>query len=421
MKEITRRNKIAKEYLMEATGGGWMQKQMAGILEQGKRAFDLCALELGRWLAQTLMYMEREEIAGPDYHPRDGNLKKWASQGGSVYIGGSKVKVDHPRLRSSQGEVALRSYEALKDPQQFSQELLAKALRGLSGRRYRETVLETASVFGISPSSVSNRFVEATSRQVSELLERDLSRIDLFAVMLDTVHRGGVAFVVAVGIEVCGQKRVLGFWEGATENHVLCQALFSDLESRGLRLSAPVLFITDGGSGIGKALRDRYGEDRLHQRCTIHKDRNLQEHLPKRYRKEAHRRYYRALGLKNYTEAQVELQSFEKWLRQINESAADSLVEAQEEILTLHRLEVPELLRKSLSSTNVIESVFSQVRHLEKNIKRYPSTAMSRRWLASSLLHAEKRFRTIRGAAFIPIVLENIKKEQEKRAMKEAA
>ena len=56
------------------------------------------------------------------------------------------------------------------------------------------------------------------------------------------------------------------------------------------------------------------------------------------------------------------LQEFERWLRGINESAADSLLEALEEVLTLHRLKVPALLRKSLHSTNPIESMFSMVR-----------------------------------------------------------
>lgn len=395
--------------------------QMGEIITHGKRAFDQCAMELGRMLAETIMYMEREEMAGPDYHPTDRDLKKWASQRGSVFIGGSKVHIQRPRLRGPSGEMDLKSYEALKDPQQFSEELLVKALRGLSGRRYRETILETAQTFGVSPSSISNRIVEATSRQVGELLSRDLSGIDLFAVVLDTIHRGGIAFIVAVGVDVLGKKWVFGFWEGATENHAICQALLSDLESRGLRLSAEILFVTDGGSGVCKTLRDRYGEDLIHQRCTVHKDRNVQHHLPKRYRDEAHRRFHRALALKSYADAKTEFLLFEKWLRQINESAADSLLEALEEILTLHRLEAPELLRKTLRSTNVIESVFSRVRDAEKNLKRYRSSKMSRRWLASCLLHAEKQFRTIRGFGSIPVVVENIRKEREKKLLKEAA
>lgn len=421
MKGITRERKKAKRLLSEIAGGGWLMGQMGEIITHGKRAFDQCAMELGRMLAETIMYMEREEMAGPDYHPTDRDLKKWASQAGSVFIGGGKTRVHHPRLRGSAGEIVLKSYQALKDPRAFSEELLAKVLRGLSGRRYRETILETAQTFGVSPSSISNRIVEATGRQVSELLQRALSGIDLFAVILDTIHRGGIAFIVAVGVDVLGKKRVLGFWEGATENQAICQALFSDLEDRGLRLDSEILFVTDGGSGICKALRDRYGKDLIHQRCTVHKDRNVQHHLPKRYRDEAHRRFHRALALKNYADAKAEFLSLEKWLRQINESAADSLLEALEEILTLHRLEAPALLRKTLCSTNVIESVFSRVRDAEKNLKRYRSSKMSRRWLASCLLHAEKGFQRIRGFQSIPVVTGNIRREREKKLLKEAA
>jgi len=306
--------------------------------------------------------------------------------------------------------MGLKSYQALQNPEQFSEELLTKALRGLSGHKYRETVLETAESFGISPSSVSRHLVQATARKIKEFMERDLSSIDLFAMFLDTVHRGGVAFVVALGLDRRGKKWNLGFWEGATENHVLCQSLLSDLESRGLKLSRRVLFITDGGGGIIKCLKEKYGKDLIHQRCTIHKDRNIQNHLPKRYRQEAHRRYRRALELTRYSEAKAEMKAFEKWLREINESAADSLLEASEEILTLHRLQVPKLLRRTLHSTNPIESMFSQVRRAEGNILRYRGSKMSRRWLGSCLLYAETQFKRVKGYESITEVMKNIER-----------
>lgn len=421
MKEITRERKNAKRLLEEVSGGEWLKEQMAQIITQGKRAFDECAIKVGRMLAESFLYMEREELAGPDYHPIDPRIRKWASQPGSVFIGGHKVKVEHPRLRGPEGERKLKSYEKLQDPSQFSEELLTKALRGLSGRKYRETVLETADCFGVSPSSVSRRLVQATTRKVKEFLERDLSSVDLFAVFLDTVHRGGVAFVVAMGLDQSGRKWNLGFWEGATENHEICRCLLSDLESRGLRLGSHVLFVTDGGGGIIKCLRERYGKELVHQRCTIHKDRNIQDHLPKRYRQEAHRRYRRALELTRYSEAKEQLESFEKWLREINESAADSLLEAMEEILTLHRLQVPKLLRKALHSTNPIEAMFSQVRRAEGNILRYRGSKMSRRWLGSCLLHAETQFRRVRGYEFIAEVVANIKRAQQTEELKNAA
>ncbi len=413
MKVITRERKKAKRLLSEVSGGEWLQKQMINIVTEGKTAFDACAMKMGQMMAESFLYMEREEMAGPDYHPTNSTIKKWASERGSVFIGGHKMKVHRPRLRGPEGEMSLQSYKRLQDPAQFSEELLTKALRGLSGRKYRETVFETAEGFGISPSSVSRHLVQATARKIREFMERDLSSIDLFAVFLDTVHRGGVAFIVALGLDRNGKKWNLGFWEGATENHALCQSLLSDLESRGLKLSKSTLFITDGGGGIIKCLKEKYGKDLMHQRCTIHKDRNIQDHLPKRYRKEAHRRYRRALELTRYSEAKTELMSFEKWLREINESAADSLLEALEEILTLHRLQVPKLLRKTLHSTNPIEAIFSQVRKAEKNILRYRGSKMSRRWLGSCLLYVETQFKRVKGYESITVVMKNIEREHQ--------
>jgi transposase-like protein len=253
--------------------------------------------------------------------------------------------------------------------------------------------------------------VEATTRKLKEFRERHLEDFTPFAVCLDTVHRGGVAFVVALGLNTSGQKRVLGFWEGATENAEVAQTRLADLERRGLKLSAKVLFVIDGGKATAKALKDRYGRKLLVQRCPIHKDRNLQAHLPKKHRQEAHRRFRVALEQNDYKEAEKLLRELEQWLRAINESAADSLLEAFEELLTLHRLKVPALLRKTLHSTNPIESLFSRVRACEKNLKRYRNSRMAQRWLASVLLYAEKSLRAAKGHEAIPVLLRTIEAE----------
>jgi putative transposase len=288
---------------------------------------------------------------------------------------------------------------------------LGQSLAGLSARRYRETVVGAATAMGVSPSAVSGRLVEATTQKLKEFRERGLQDFAPFAVFLDTVHRGGTAFVVALGLDTSGQKRVLGFWEGATENAEVAQTLLTDLEGRRLRLSAKVLFIIDGGKGTAKALKDRYGRKVLVQRCTLHKDRNLQAHLPKKYRQEAHRRFRVALEQNDYKHAEKLLRELEQWLRGINESAADSLLEAFHELLTLHRLKVPGLLRKTLHSTNPIESLFSRVRACEKNLKRYRDSRMAQRWLASVLLYAEKSFHAAKGHEGIRAVLATIEAE----------
>jgi transposase-like protein len=254
--------------------------------------------------------------------------------------------------------------------------------------------------------------VEASAKKLKEFKERDLSNMSAFALFIDTVHRGKDAFMVALGIDAQGHKHALGFWQGATENHEICEELLADMERRGLCLSRNILWITDGGKGVIKVLRERFGVKLLHQRCIIHKDRNIQRHLAKKHRKEAHRRFMEALEQNLYEDAKKMLLDFERWLRAINESAADSLKEALEEILTVHRLHVPLLLRKTLSSTNPIENMFSTVRDCEGNIKRYRGSAMSQRWLASVIFYCEEGFRRIKGHDQIAGLLETIEREQ---------
>jgi len=424
MKNTTRKRKKAIRGIEAAYGRQEIIEQMYRVFAKGKQGFDECMKEMGRLMAETIMYIEREELAGPDYKPSSPDLRKWASQDGSIYIGDQKIPVTHPRLRDIKrdDEIALKSYQQMKKPEGFSEELLGKVFRGISCRKYAETVVDAARAFGVSASTVSSHIVAATAKQLQEFKERSLASFNPFAIFLDTVHRGGEAFIVALGLDIAGKKQALGFWQGATENHELCEELFADMERRGLALSRRIIWVTDGGKGVIKALRDRFGKKLIHQRCTIHKDRNIQHHLPKKYRKGAHWRFRTALEQNNYVEARQMLLDLEKWLRGINESAADSLLEAIEDILTLHRLKVPALLRKTLHSTNPIESMFSTVRDVEGNIKRYRDSKMMQRWLASVLLYAEKGFRKVKGHAFIADVLKRIEAEEiNENTFKQAA
>jgi len=408
MKRIAKNGKETKKVFEKVCGQDWMNEEFRKVMETGKKSLDQCMLELGGMLAESIMHWDREQVSGKDYRPMNG-YQKWGAQKGSIYLGDQKLKIKRPRLRRDGQEQLLESYEKMKHPGEFSEALLTAALRGMSARKYEETVLGVGEKFGISPTSVSTRLIEATGRKLKLLRERSLKKFNLFALFLDTVHRGKDAFIVALGIDIKGQKQVLGFWEGATENKEICKCLLSDLESRDLKLDKSVLFVTDGGIGMIRTLKDRYRDDLLHQRCTIHKDRNIQRHLPKKYRDEAHRRYRNALDLNSYADAKDELNGFECWLREINESAADSLLEAKEALLTLHRLRVPALLRVTLHSTNPIESLFSTVRHCEKNIKRYWGSKMSQRWLAAVALNAENNFRTIKGFNSIEQTVQRIK------------
>ena len=412
MRQETRQRKHAMAGLRAISGEQQMLGTLVRVIGSGKQALDAVMLEMGRMVAESIMLIEREELAGPDYYPTHPGLQKWAHEAGSAYIGDQKVKVTRPRLRDvEQGEVPLKSYARLHATGDFSEELLEKIVRGVSAQKYSETVLGAARAFGVSPSSVSQKMVELTAQKLKAYQTRSLAEYTPFALFLDTIHRGGEAFLVALGVDLSGEKMALGFWQGSSENHEICEALFRDLERRGLVLSRRILFVTDGGSGLRKALRERFGKKLVHQRCAIHKGRNLQRHLAKRYRHEAHRQLTTALEQTSYAEAKQMLLELEAWLRTKNESAADSLLEAFEELLTVHRLKVPTLLRKTLLSTNPIESMFSLVRHSERNIKRSRGSAMLQRWLGTVLLYCEQQFKRVKGFAGIAQVIATIEAE----------
>lgn len=412
---IAKSKKMAKA-IVEIESVNRMNQVMADLVIRGKQALDEVTQGIGILMVEAILLMEREQIAGPDYKPLSPNIVKGGSQPGSVYLGSSKVKIQRPRVHGPDREITLDSYKAMRQRGAFSDEIMTTVLNGLSARRFDETVIDTAASFGVKKSSVSNHIVELTSKKLQEFLDRDLSDFETFAVVMDSIHRHGHAFIVALGIDKQGFKRVLGFWQGATENGDVAKMLIDNLESRGLRLSDDIVWVTDGGSGLIKHLKDRYGKNLIHVRCWIHKLRNVVRHLPKKYRDEAKRRFLIMINCIQYGDAKREMPSFESWLREINISAANSLNEGSEEVLTLHRLRASESLRKTLGTTNSIESLFATTRDCEMNVKRWRSSKMSQRWLATVFLHAEKGFRRIKGYRDIENFMRHIAFEKDKLA-----
>lgn len=390
---------------------GCPEENLAALIAEAKTNFEGIFAALKSELVHYLLFADRELLAGPKYATKEG-VENWGSQAGSVYVAGGRLKVRKPRLRSNGKEIPLPIYEALRDRQRFSEEILLKALSGISCRGYQEALDGLLDDFGISKSSVSRHLKEATMKQLEALQERSFRGVEPFAIFLDGYHIGASVFIVGLLIDGSGKKHVLGFWEGASENYEVCLELLNNLEDRGLHLTSNILFVIDGGKGMQKALKERFGKELIYQRCTIHKDRNIQGHLPKKYRKEAHRRFRNAIDCVSYQDAKAELGNLEQWLETINPSAAASLRECAEQLLTVHHLCIPPLLRKTLHSTNPIESMFSQVSTKMGRIKTIKKGKMGQRWVATALLEAEKHFRTIKGHLQITEVMDKIKSLQ---------
>ncbi len=269
---------------------------------------------------------------------------------------------------------------------------------------------EFADSYGIEKSAVSEHFIQVSHRKLRELLERPLGELRLCAIYIDGVEYHSQHLVVALGVAADGQKTVLGIRQGATEKAVVVGELLADLEERGVDFALPRLYVLDGAKALGKAVRKHAGKAALIQRCQIHKRRNVVAHLPEEYRESVDRKLANAYAMASTADAQRALEKLHRELMELNPSAARSLEEGMEESLTVHRLPLSPLLRKTLSTTNPIESAFSVVERICARVKCWQRGDHIERWVGSALWVAEKNFRRVKGYKDLPKLLAALEK-----------
>jgi transposase-like protein len=351
---------------------------------------------------QIIRGVIEEEVTrrvGPRYQPDPASsCVRWGQQPGYVVFAGQKVAVERRRVRARKGqEVALDSYTRLQHDGRRQRAVSEGIVAGLTSRSYPRAVQSVLEGYGIEKSSVSRQFVAASAAQLKQLCEKKLDGLDLVAILIDGIHLGKQVLVVALGIESSGKKHVLGLWQGATENTTVVKELLEELVVRGLNPERRYLFVIDGAKALRAAIERVFGDRAEVQRCQIHKRRNVKDHLPKQAQGDTDRRIRNAYALTNYAEAKAELEKIFRQLERVNPSAARSLEEGLEETLTVHRLNVGALLRRTLASTNPIESCLSTVERVAHNVKRWRGGDQPLRWTATGLLEAEKKFRRVKG------------------------
>ena len=363
--------------------------------------------EAGLQLMCLIMEEEVRQLAGERNRPdRQRRAYRWGNEAGHCVVDGQKIPIRRPRVRDRQnGEQRLGSYELFRRPGPLEPAVWERMIRGLSTRNYGAVVKEFAEAYGVEKSATSGHFIQASRQKLQELLERPLGQLRLCALVIDGTPFKNTNMVVVLGIGCDGQKTVLGLREGATENATVVGELLEDLAARGLDFSVPRLYVLDGSKALLAAVRRHAGEAALIQRCQIHKKRNVLDHLPQEHRRLVQQKLNNAYAMAEYAEAQRALDRLHRKLMDLNPSAARSLAEGLEETLTVHKLRVPASLRKTLASTNVIESAFSIVEMICRNVKRWRGGDHLERWVGSALLVAEKKFRRVRGYQQIPQLL----------------
>ncbi len=346
------------------------------------------------------------------------------SNPGSVRLAGQRHPCKIPRIQSVEGggEIPLESLAHLRGTGQLAEVLLKRVLYGISCRNYEAAAAAVPGAIGLSSSTVSRNFTQASAKQLKGLQERDLRELDLLAIFLDGKTFAEMT-MVAVGVTLTGEKHVLGFVETGTENEPVLTSFLRELEERGLTSSQGLLFIIDGGKGLRAAVRQAFGTSALVQRCQWHKRENVVRHLPKGEQATWRRRLQRAYQRPTYVEARAALTRLQAELEDRNQSAARSLAEGLEETLTLHRLGVLALFGLSFKTTNCLESINALVEERCAKVDRWTNSNQRQRWLATAWLDIEPRLRRVKGYRHLSKLREALQRDlnMEKTASKKVA
>jgi transposase-like protein len=379
--------------------------------------FDLSAVDARVALLQALIPIaldhvgallteEVASVAGSRYARNDGapSRVRWGQQRGSIYLGHQKVGIAVPRVRdrATNTEVGLQTYAALQQPRAIDQALMRTILGGVSTREYGRCVALIPSAFGLSGSTISRRFQQASRRRLRALHERWLGGEQVVAVVLDGKTFAADAMVVAVGVWVTGEKRILGFVQTATENRVVCADFLRSLLARGLRIDQGLLVVIDGSRGLRAAVAEVFGARGVIQRCQWHKRENVVRYLPPPPQRVIRKKLQAAYEQPTYERAKKALQHVRREVALLNMSAAGSLDEGLEETLTLHRLGCFRTVGVSLKTTNILESIHARVASRTDKVDHWKTSEQKQRWVATALLDLEPHLHRVKHFEALP-------------------
>jgi putative transposase len=390
---------------------GRLDGHLARFAEHMREGLLAASTAVGLDVMAELMQAEVTALAGPKgKHNSARTGKRHGSQDGTVTLGGRRVPVRRPRVRTvgdDEHELTLESYETFVSADLLADGVVARMLGGLSTRGYSvglEPVGQQVEqrAIGTSRSAVSRRFVTATAERLDQLLQRPLVGQRWLVVFLDGFGMGEHLLVGALGVTEDGIKVPLGVVEGTTENKAVCTRLVTGLRDRGLDGERGVLFVIDGGKALAAAVRGTFGANALIQRCRRHKERNVLDHLPEAERPLIQRRLRAAWAAPDSQQACAELEALARSLARQRPGAAASLREGLAETLTVNRLGVGGKLLQTLESTNPVESMIEIVRDHAGRVKRWSSGEMALRWAAAGMLAAEAQFRRVKGYQELP-------------------
>lgn len=206
------------------------------------------AVNVGLKTIRMMMEKEVDDTVGPKgARNKSRNAYRHGHESTQIVIGGQKVTIDKPRMRSIQGhDISLVTLKQFQNQDPLTQAILNRLLAGVSTRAYRDTLdtnTDIAPAKGVSKSSISRKFIQITQNQINEFLSRPLSDKQYPVIMIDGVSVDEHTIITVLGIDRDGHKQILGMEEGATENAEICKHLLSNLIERGFTSKEGLLVV----------------------------------------------------------------------------------------------------------------------------------------------------------------------------------
>ena len=330
------------EYLTE---NGQLLLPMVELIEASRMAIEELIDVLGRASIEAVLGLSARGVAGEKQRGRKKESIRWyGSQAGSVRLSDRKLRVRKPRLREKGpgkgGEVQVPAYEAINANGKLEDRVLEILMANVSTRNYERVIPEMAHTVGVSKSSVSRNFVEQSGRELKRLIERRFDGREFLVIYLDGVIFGEHHVLCAVGVDIEGEKVVLGIKDGASENGATTTALLEDLVERGIDPSRRYLFVIDSSKALRSAIDRVFGKSHPVQRCRNHKIRNVTAKLPEDLADQV-RSVMKAAFRLPWKEGVVKLRKQAQWLRPHHPDAAASLEEGLDELFKIRSADLP--------------------------------------------------------------------------------
>jgi len=396
---------------------GTVQLELAAFASQMREGLLAASVAIGLQAMAELMEAEVTDIVGPKgrHDPVGRKAYRHGAEDGSVVLGGRLAPLRHPRVRTTgDAEVHLSSYETFQSADLLCEHTVAAMLAGLSTRRYTASLEPlgdevSGSSRATSSSAVSRRFVALTTERLGEFRSCELAERFVIC-FLDGFDFADHTMIGALGVTADGTKVPLGVVEGSTENASVVRGLVTSLRDRGLDASGGVLFVLDGGKALHRAVKDVFGQSAVIQRCRLHKERNVADHLPEPERASALAKMRAAWANPDAQKGEAAMRALATQLDKINPDAAGSLREGLAETFTVNRLKVTGSLLKTVFSTNPVESMIEIVRDRSRNVKRWRDGNMRLRWAAAGMQAAAGQFRRVKGYSQLPKLAEALRR-----------